>query len=443
VSQRPQLDHLVEAALDEHGPLPVLSGTVATLRALTADPDAPTDAIVATIERDEALAANLLRLANSAWLASRFPAATIRQVVTLVGREELARVVLAAETYSFLEGMPGNVRVSRSQMHLHAIAVASHAAATAQHVGADVDTAYLGGLLHDLGKLIMPLVFGAEVVEAITQEEPTGVRRCALERNLLGVDHAYVGALLAGRSNATAEVFAAIALHHGGRTESESPSPEVACVQIANILVGILGGSEPDHELLQVALRPVGLGPEALDELARPAAASGALASLSERVRRLERLAQTDGLTGVANRRHWCEETEARLAEGVEGALLICDVDRFKQVNDRFGHAAGDLVLTETARILGRHGFVGRLGGDEFALWVPGGLAQGEQAAQAALEDAARELVVREGMPAVSLSIGVASAPRNATELSSLLRAADDALYAAKEAGRNRLSLAS
>src|SRR5689334_1763711 len=139
---------VLEEALAELGPLPVLSGTVASVRSLANDQESSTEEIVATIEQDEAFAANVLQVANSAWASRRQPTKTIRQAVTLLGRTELVRLAVAARTYQCLEQAPGNGGISRGQMHLHAIAVAAYATATAELCGADQDTAHLAGLLH-------------------------------------------------------------------------------------------------------------------------------------------------------------------------------------------------------------------------------------------------------------------------------------------------------
>jgi diguanylate cyclase (GGDEF)-like protein len=131
-----------------------------------------------------------------------------------------------------------------------------------------------------------------------------------------------------------------------------------------------------------------------------------------------------------------------RLAGGEEGAVLVCDVDRFKQINDRVGHLTADLVLTEVARVLGRHGDAGRLGGDEFALWLACDAAAAEQAAAAIVEEVGERLPGDGELPAVTVSIGAALTADHARELTNLLEAADTALYRAKETGRARVSLA-
>jgi diguanylate cyclase (GGDEF)-like protein len=155
----------------------------------------------------------------------------------------------------------------------------------------------------------------------------------------------------------------------------------------------------------------------------------------------LERLSREDSLTGLANRRSW-DETIAREFERAQRqdtvlAVLLCDLDRLKEINDRFGHATGDRVLKAAADVLRERVRAGdlaaRLGGDEFAVLCP----DTEMAAATALGEDLRTrlsaLRPREGhIPEVTVSIGVACrepADASATEL--VLRA-DDRLYRAK-----------
>ena len=432
----------LEGALATIGRLSVLEGTARAVRELSDDPHGSTDELVAVIERDEAFATNLLRLANSAALARIVRAQTIRQAVTMVGRRSLGRLALEAETYRFLERAPGQGRVSRGQMHVHAVSVAGCAADAARRANASVEVAHLAGLLHDIGKLVMPIAFGEEELEAIAGRDPGGSRRASLERDLVGVDHAYAGALLAGRSDASAEIFEAIAFHHGGMSGEESPSAEAACVQIANEICHLLTGAPSDDAMVHVALERLGFEVGILDELALAIGGdqvAASEASLADRVTQLERLAQTDELTGLNTRRHWLGTVSAKLREGTPGTLLICDVDRFKEVNDQFGHHAGDMVLTEVARVIARHGMAGRLGGDEFGVWVPGARAAGEAAAARIVGEASDRLRDTATTPdTTGVSIGLAVAQPGGLDLSELLEAADRALYAAKEGGRRR-----
>src|SRR3954447_22361315 len=209
-------DTRVHDALRRIGPLPVLGGTVARIRSLASDPHGTTSDLVAVIESDEALAATLLRYANSAASARPIRARTIRQAVTLLGRRALVRIALEAETYRFLSSFPGGASLSRGQLHVHAVTVPASAAPTADLRGAHTDTAHLAGLLHDVGKLLMPAAFGVFALEEIAAEEPLGAARAALERKRLGLDHAAAGALLVGLTEPDDAVTKAIAYHHGG-----------------------------------------------------------------------------------------------------------------------------------------------------------------------------------------------------------------------------------
>src|SRR3954453_8497049 len=190
-----QPDTRVHDALRRIGPLPVLGGTVARIRSLATDPHGTTTGLVSVIESDEAFSANLLRYANSAAHARPIRARTIRQAVTLLGRRALVRIALEAEPDRFLEAFPGGASLSRGQLHVHAVTVAAYAATTADLRGAHTDTAHLGGLLHDVGKLLMPAAFGIQALEDIAEDAPAGAARARLERKVLGLDHAAAGAL--------------------------------------------------------------------------------------------------------------------------------------------------------------------------------------------------------------------------------------------------------
>src|SRR3954467_9357866 len=175
-------DTRVHDALRRRGPLPVLGGTVSRIRSLADNPHATTGDLVAVVERDEAFSANLLRYANSAANARPIRARTIRQAITLLGRRALIRLALEAETYRFLERFPGGAHLSRGQLHVHAVTVAAYSATAAELRGAHADTAHLAGLLHDVGKLLMPAAFGVQPLEGIAAAAPAGAARAALER---------------------------------------------------------------------------------------------------------------------------------------------------------------------------------------------------------------------------------------------------------------------
>jgi diguanylate cyclase (GGDEF)-like protein len=164
----------------------------------------------------------------------------------------------------------------------------------------------------------------------------------------------------------------------------------------------------------------------------------------------VQRQALVDGLTGVSNRRHADELLAAELTRSrrlsSEFAIVLADLDNFKDVNDRLGHPAGDLVLREFGEVLRESlreiDVSARWGGEEFALILPGadavGAAEVAERVRASLEE--RTIVTPEGDPiCVTASFGVASFPHVADSEDGLVAAADEALYAAKRAGKNRV----
>src|SRR5919197_544062 len=426
-------------AVEELGRLPVLSATVRRVQVIAESEEAGIGDMVSALEADQGLATDLLRYANSAACARPLRARSIRAAVTLVGRKAIAQLAVEAATFRFFQRAPGNGGRSIGHLHLHAAAVSGVAQSIAERTGAGADVAHLAGLLHDVGKLVMPLAFGNAALDAIAGEHPGGAARAAAERAVLGVDHAAAGALVAAASKVETPVEQAIAFHHGGADGLSIPSPETACVIVADEIVGLASRPEADYKLLGPALEALGLCDEDFDDLALEAVRGGkAGAAMAARVAELERQARVDDLTGLLNRRHWMATVRRAVPDREPGTVLICDIDHFKAVNDGHGHATGDLVLTEVARHLAAQGVAGRLGGDEFAVWVPGGPARGDDAASAVLQAVAEAFAGDAEAPTVGVSIGAASPTTDSESLSLVLSRADEALYEAKRSGRGR-----
>jgi diguanylate cyclase (GGDEF)-like protein len=183
-------------------------------------------------------------------------------------------------------------------------------------------------------------------------------------------------------------------------------------------------------------------------ELAHWLASQASIALENARLHRLvERQANTDGLTELPNRRHFEEalESEITRVERFDGslALILADLDDFKQVNDRFGHQAGDDVLRTFADILRTTvrevDLPARYGGEEFAVLLPQTDLEGahELAERLRRALAARPMSTHPGgLVAVTASFGVAAFPEAPTP-AALFAAADEALYRAKRAGKN------
>src|SRR5215217_7306934 len=197
-------------AVEQLGRLPVLSATVRRVQAIAESEDAGIGDMVAALEADQGLATDLLRYANSAACARPLRARNIRAAVTLVGRKAIAQ-----------------------------LAVAGCSQAIAERTGSNVDVAHLSGLLHDVGKLVMPLAFGTDTLDAIVAEFPAGSVRAEAEHKRLGVDHAAAGAMVAAASQVEEQVAAAIAFHHGGLDSRTIASRESPRVIVADEIVGL------------------------------------------------------------------------------------------------------------------------------------------------------------------------------------------------------------
>jgi len=187
------------------------------------------------------------------------------------------------------------------------------------------------------------------------------------------------------------------------------------------------------------------IGDSVLKYLAEGNAEVAFLAEMQENVIR-------DDLTGLHNRRHLMDQLKDAIAVSRDPgtpslSLAILDIDRFKDVNDIIGHLAGDDVLRQVATVLSEHirsgDLLARIGGEEFALLMPGhsldsALATCERLRLAIEAHRFKVDGRKEALP-VTVSIGVAQWTNAMSDISDLLRIADELLYRSKEAGRNRV----
>ena len=166
----------------------------------------------------------------------------------------------------------------------------------------------------------------------------------------------------------------------------------------------------------------------------------------------LQRQTLSDALTGVLNRRGLERAGEQAIAiarrAGFNLAIVALDIDRFKQFNDTFGHAGGDRALLETARLLGSHlrqtDTIGRLGGEEFVVLLPGSNTEGTLETVERLRRELEEHVfhIDEKEAHITASFGISFLDGRTSTWKEILREADQALYEAKHAGRNRCVVA-
>ena len=174
--------------------------------------------------------------------------------------------------------------------------------------------------------------------------------------------------------------------------------------------------------------------------------------TLRKKNKELHELSITDSLTGLYNRKHLMETLDNEVARSKrhkhDFAVLVIDIDHFKEYNDTYGHLAGDEVLSRLASVFKKSvrscDYVARYGGEEFILVLPEiGPEDGVKAAERIRKKVVKENFAGDGEPIeVTVSVGVASYPKDGDEPQAIIRHADAALYKCKESGRNQVVLA-
>jgi two-component system cell cycle response regulator len=165
----------------------------------------------------------------------------------------------------------------------------------------------------------------------------------------------------------------------------------------------------------------------------------------------LRKLATTDPLTGIANRRRFLDKAPKEVTRsqryGRDLSVLMLDVDRFKAINDRYGHAVGDQVLCRLVEVckdaLREHDIIGRLGGEEFAILLPETALDTARTVAERLRKNIETTTVDGESVHFTVSFGVAQVKGSDETAEEVIRRADEALYRAKRSGRNRVEVSS
>jgi diguanylate cyclase (GGDEF)-like protein len=275
----------------------------------------------------------------------------------------------------------------------------------------------------------------------VMRQDGVVIARSPFDMDVIGKDISYMGGVQ--------KVLAAMSGSFEGRATNDQVVRLFVWREGSHPLIVLVGRSLEDifgqwrHEALQIATAMGALG----------LIACGVMLLLAREMRKraliedkMARLAMTDGLTGLSNRRHFDATVETEWRRGIRHkrplALLMIDADHFKAFNDRHGHQAGDAILADIAHCIGRHAkragdCAARYGGEEFALVLPGftlaeAITLGERIRVEVLS-------LHAAAASTTVSIGVASLVPNAmSHPGHLIREADRALYAAKEHGRNQ-----
>jgi two-component system cell cycle response regulator len=445
------------------------------------------------ISSDSALSAKLLRTVNSSFYGLSKQVGTISHAATLLGLQSVKTLALGFSLVSIVQARPGEA-FDFSRFWRQSLYTAVAARLLANRVAPKQrEEAFVAGLLSDVGTLVMHRAIGREYDELLAASNGNQIELVRLSRERFDLDHAQVGAMLAEHWQLPPLLVEMIRQHHNlddpavkSRSLVEVVHVGVICAQVfAAGVNGLLQSARYElqsrfaldegaildlfaqidarsQELAQTFDLRIETGRTIADieEEARHMLVELTLQSqMQSRAakqlnKELQLRANSDGLTKLANR--------ARLNQFLSNAftrcqiarqplaLLFLDLDRFKAVNDRYGHQGGDQVLTHLAKLLLSQirlsDLAARYGGEEFAVVLPGldADAAGRVAERIRQAVAAARVEFNGATIEVTASIGVAATSAVAvpgadamTSAAELIKAADDCLYAAKADGRN------
>lgn len=485
------LDESLRQKLLESPRLPTLPAVALQVIDLVADEHAHAEQIAAVIEKDPALSSKILRTVNSSFYALPRRCSTIRHALVVLGLKTVRTLALGFTLVRNLQVDPDS-GMDHFAFWRRSLYAASTARTLAQHTRvADPEEVFLCGLLQDLGMLTLHQVLGPAYAPLLTDAQNRHRLLPSFELAQLNTDHTQVGAMLAEHWRLPPQLVDAIRYHERPDLAPPNSRDAVRCVAVGNDVADLFAGERTDRWLRQYyqhayqwfCLTPARAQPllqqvhtcceqmKNLFELPTGplAEASHALAEanamlarigieqlhenqrLREQNEQLHQQVNADPLTGVGNRR----KLQARLDELAETepsplSFLMIDLDRFKQVNDRFGHCAGDQVLVSLAQILKEHvpaeASLYRFGGEEFVAVLPHvDPGQAKRVAEG-LAQAVRQLpiaITAGPMLPVTVSIGIAGRPagRTSPSVSQLIEDADTAMYHVKQTGRDGVAL--
>ncbi|MCC7203883.1 MAG: GGDEF domain-containing protein [Phycisphaeraceae bacterium] len=470
--------------------LPTLPAIAVEVIQLVQNDEVSVKQIAETISHDPALSGKILKTVNSSFYGQAYEISTISHALVILGLSSVKTLALSFSLVSNLQ-MSDHSGFDHMKYWKRSLYSAAGARELARRMNLpQQEEAFLGGLLSDLGMLALNQTLGQEYRDIVHEAAGDHMKLRQLEREKLETDHAEVGAAL-GQHWHLPQVLVEPIRHHEAPDAGPQPLVNaIRCVAMGHLAAEVFSGENKHKavarfnrqaakwfELTDLDTEPMldqihkatielrRLFDLKIGDLQQPdeilARANDAMLQinlkqqhestvLQQQNTKLEEMANSDPLTGVANRRRFNEFLQEHFQQTLERgkplSLLVMDVDFFKKFNDTFGHAMGDRILVELAASLQKNApggcLVARYGGEEFAVVLPGvDRATATRWAEQTRRGIAESTLVQDeqGQPLkITLSIGVATAEGEALCCPErLFKAADQAVYAAKTSGRN------
>ncbi|MEM7626637.1 MAG: GGDEF domain-containing protein [Planctomycetota bacterium] len=473
--------------------LPSLPRIAVDVLALCRSEDSNVGELAALIRQDPALVMKLLQTVNTSAFGLGRSVSTVEEATKMLGLKSIQTLALAFCLSNAMTDQCGDAFEMDTfwRRSVYAAAAAQEIARTTR--ACDPHEAFTAGLLEDIGVLAMACTIGGPYLQITKVAGRNHSALDRLERKNLRVSHAVVGAMLAQHWNLGPTLVSAIRYHHEPRSAPAEQRAVCACAALGSIAADVLLPDQMamaatarwfeamnehfalDRDHANVVLTAAdaharsiagqfNLSPTPKRDLAAILTDANqrlvelALAS-QETSRRLEtqrdemhRRATRDALTGLANRAAFDDFLDQQLALNKPFALILIDLDKFKEVNDIHGHVAGDLVLQDQAELLTAlappGALAARYGGEEFAVILPDAdVVGGARLAEALRQERAERAVDinADASLVVTLSAGVAAhgpgIPGDPLTAAELINLADRALYNAKNHGRNAIRM--
>lgn len=469
--------------------LPSLPTIAVQILDLAGKPNVDIAEIARVISKDPALSTKILRTVNSSFYGRSQHVGTISHALVILGLQSVKTLVLGFSLVTTLSKNKGagfdHLKYWRRSIYA---ATAARTLATRINL-VQQEEAFLAALLQDIGMLVLNQVIPPQYSEICTKAA-NHTDLVKVEAQSLELTHAEVGAMLAEQWKLPPILATTIGASHDYRKVADQalkkismivhlsglcadifvdPQPAAAILQARTLCAGEFKITEAECDQLfteiggktkeVVTLFEMNIGDagsyEAILKKANEALVELTLESqmqntkLQKQNEDLQEKAATDALTTLNNRATFDEKLKACFAaarkDGVPLTLLMLDVDKFKSINDKFGHQAGDQVLRTIGKLLKSAArakdLAARYGGEELALILP----ETPRPVGASIAETIRLAIAKKPITCgkqaipVTISIGVATCEPNTLmkDPSHLLKAADMAVYAAKRSGRN------
>ncbi|MFN3167282.1 MAG: HDOD domain-containing protein [Phycisphaeraceae bacterium] len=472
-----------------NGSVPTLPVVAMRLLEMTSNPDVKLNEIADLIQNDPGLASKVLKTVNSSFYGLPKPCPSIERAIAMLGLRAVKSLVLGFSMVNLTRDMGESVDLNVFWRHTIISAAAARQVALIAEVG-EPDEVFAAALFQDIGVLTMVAAYPDLYCPLLASAGTDHHALLRLEAERFGIAHTEIGAALAGQWKMPEVIVRAISHHHDSNPPDGAHRELIRCVVVGELTAMVMAAERVDQNLaslLTTANAWFGQTQDSIEVMIdKVEQASREIAKLLDQQigevptsqelmqRANERLleeqlqtqreaeqaqqdALTDGLTGVPNRKRFDALIVQALSEATRNqshvAVLFSDADKFKFVNDTYGHPCGDAVLVELAKrvtdTVGERGTVCRYGGEEFVVVLPGldihRAAEVGEEIRVAIDSKPFVLTGVPGAPDEplprSVSVGVAAWSPGYAQVTAeqLTQRADKAVYAAKEAGRNNV----